>query len=165
MERKMKMINLFKSKKSEVFSPVCGELVSLDEVKDPVFSSKMMGDGVAFRYEGSEIFSPCDGEIIMVAQTKHALGFRMSNGAELLLHIGLDTVNLNGKGFELNVKEGQKIKIGESLIKLDRNSMSENKIDMITPLIITNGQDYKFDLLVDFGEIEKSIKFMEISKK
>ncbi|MEA4875856.1 MAG: PTS glucose transporter subunit IIA [Anaerorhabdus sp.] len=139
------MLSIFKKKKSkELYAPVVGEAVSLDCVPDQVFASRMMGEGVAFKFEGETICSPCDAEVVLVAKTKHAIGLE-SNGLEILIHVGLDTVNLNGQGFKLCVKVGDKVKRGESLLKIDRNYMESKNIDLLTPMVITS-KDIKLNI-------------------
>lgn len=127
---------------NEISAPVTGKCVSLNEVPDPVFSSRMMGEGVAFLYQGDMVYSPCDGEVIMIADTKHAIGLKTANGTEILLHIGMDTVNLQGKGFQVLIKPYAKVKTGDALLRIDRGYMSAKGIDLITPLIVTNTGDY-----------------------
>ncbi len=132
------MLSLFKKKKfKELYAPVVGESLSLDCVPDQVFASRMMGEGIAFKFEGETICAPCDAEVVLVAKTKHAIGLE-ANGLEILIHVGLDTVNLNGQGFECCVKVGDKVKRGESLLKVDRNYMNSKNINLLTPMIITS---------------------------
>lgn len=132
------MLNfLKKSNCSKIYSPVIGNSILLEDVNDPVFSEKMMGDGIAFQFEGDTIYSPCDGKIIMVAFTKHAIGIDM-NGVEILIHVGLETVNLGGKGLKSLVKVNNKVKRGQPLIKIDRSIMKENEVDMTTMMIVTS---------------------------
>ena len=138
------MFNLFKKKviDNQCYAPVNGECISLDDVADQVFSSRMMGDGVAFRFNDDVVCAPCDGEIIMIANTNHAFGLRAENGAEILVHIGLDTVNLNGKGLKALVTQNQRVKKGMHVIQLDRPYLEAENVDLTTPMIITNGNDF-----------------------
>lgn len=122
----------------QLAAPVDGECVSLSDVKDEVFSSRMMGDGVAFRFDGDEIVAPCGGTVCMIANTKHAIGLMNEEGVEVLIHIGLDTVHLNGKGFDVLVQEGQTVKKGAPLVKLDRALLQREGVDLTTPMIVTN---------------------------
>lgn len=98
------------------FSPADGAVMDLASVPDPVFSQKMMGDGIAVEPANGDIVSPVEGEVIQLFHTKHAVGIRTLSGAELLIHVGLDTVNMNGEGFEAHVKEGDKVKTGDLLL-------------------------------------------------
>lgn len=106
----------------------------------------MMGDGVAFRFEGSQICAPCDGKICMIAETKHAFGIVNDDGVELLVHIGLDTVKLNGEGFRVLAEENQTVKKGTPIIELDREFFENKDIDLTTPMIMTNGEDMEMEI-------------------
>lgn len=128
---------------SKLFAPVDGQCIALSQVQDNVFASRMMGDGVAFCFEGSEIVSPCDGKVCMIAGTKHAIGLIDDDGVEILIHIGLNTVELNGQGFTMQVQEGQAVKIGDPLVHLDRDFFRSKKIDLTTPMIVTNGMNMR----------------------
>lgn len=93
-----------------IYAPVTGKVISLEEVPDPIFSGKMMGDGAAILPADGKIYAPVDGELTTVAATKHAFGFTMENGVQVLVHFGLETVGLNGEGFEVITKQGSKVK-------------------------------------------------------
>lgn len=134
----------FKKKKDmdmNIYAPVNGTCISIEEVKDPVFSSRMMGDGVAFRLTDDTVYAPCDGTIVMIANTKHAFGIQADNKAEVLVHIGLDTVNLNGEGLQVLLPQGTRVRKGDAIIRIDMEFMKENNMDLTTPMIITNGKD------------------------
>lgn len=141
------MFSFFKKNNKDIklLAPVTGQVIALENVPDKVFASKIMGDGVAFKFDGDTIFSPCDGKISMIAETSHAFGLELNNKAEILIHIGLDTVNLGGKGFTVLVSEGDKVKTGTPIIKIDRQVMTENNIDLTTPMVITN--EHEFSIL------------------
>ncbi|MFV9510603.1 PTS sugar transporter subunit IIA [Tepidibacillus sp. LV47] len=119
-------------------APISGKIVSIEEVPDPVFSQKMMGDGIAFEPTEGEVVAPIDGEIIQLFHTKHAVGIRSKGGLEILIHIGLETVQMEGEGFTAHVKEGDKVKAGDALISFDLNLIKEKAKSTITPLVITN---------------------------
>lgn len=127
---------LIRNNTVELFSPVIGESIKLENVPDPVFAEKMLGDGLAFIFEGDTIYSPCNGEIIMIASTKHAIGIA-SKETEILIHVGLETVELNGNGFELLISNHSKVKRGQPILKINRNLMDVNHIDLTTMMIIT----------------------------
>ncbi|HZG71786.1 MAG TPA: PTS glucose transporter subunit IIA [Chondromyces sp.] len=127
------------SKVIELVSPVTGKVVSLDEVPDPVFSQKMMGDGVAVEPSEGRVVSPVDGEILQVFPTKHAIGIKAANGTEILIHIGLETVGMQGEGFEGHVSQGDRVKKGDTLVTFDLNLVKEKASATVTPVIITNG--------------------------
>lgn len=122
-------------------APLTGTLKSLEEVPDPVFSQKMMGDGIAIDPTVGKVVSPVDGEIMQLFPTKHAVGIKAKNGAEILIHIGLETVSMNGEGFEAHVSEGSKVNIGDPLITYDLDLVKEKAKSTITPIILTNGDD------------------------
>lgn len=111
------------------------ELISLDDVPDIAFSKRLIGDGVAFVLKSDTIYSPCDGKIIIIANTRHAIGIQVKNGAQILIHCGLETVNLNGEGLKPLVKLEQDIKKGDPILKIDLNLMNEKNINLITPVI------------------------------
>lgn len=136
---------LFRNKYHEncINSPIIGKTIPLEEVKDVVFSKRLLGDGIAFVLEGDTIYAPCNGKIKMIAKTKHAFGIQSENGTEILLHIGLDTVNLHGKGMELLVKNNKRVKQKTPLLRIDREYMKKNDIDLTIILIITNNSDYE----------------------
>lgn len=131
-----------KKKEVELFAPVTGRMIELSQVPDQVFASKMMGDGVAFELEEGLVCAPCDGRITTIFPTLHAFGMTLENGAELLIHIGLDTVELEGNGFKKLAEEGKKVKAGTPVIEVDLNYMKENKVVTVTPMVITNSSDY-----------------------
>lgn len=133
-------------------APVTGKMVSLEEVPDPVFSSGTMGKGVGFQPEKNEICAPCDGKIIMIADTLHAFGMETECGAELLIHIGLDTVDLNGEGFKKLAREGQKVSCGTPVISADLAFMKEKGIIMTTPMVVTNSDEFELEIH-DCGDV------------
>ena len=120
-----------------IVSPATGKLIALEEVPDPVFSTKMMGDGLAVDPSEGLVVSPIDGEVLQVFPTKHAVGLKTADNIEVLIHIGLETVAMNGEGFEAFVKEGDKVKKGDKLISFDLDLYTGT----ITPIIITNSAD------------------------
>ncbi|QKY68443.1 PTS glucose transporter subunit IIA [Lentibacillus sp. CBA3610] len=135
--------NLFKkgSSKTEIYAPVSGGIVPLEEVPDPVFSQKMMGDGIAIKPSESNIYAPLDAEVVQLPDTKHAIGLRTDNGIEILIHIGLETVSLEGKGFTVHVNTGDKVSQGQQLMECDFDYIRNNASSDVTPIVITNGQE------------------------
>lgn len=141
------MFDIFKKKKdNDLYAPVTGETIALENVPDKMFAGKLMGEGIGFRFDGNIVCAPCDGEISMIANTLHAFGITTTNGAEILVHIGLDTVELNGKGFKVISEAGKKVKKGTPIIEIDREFMEQNNINLITPMIITNSDNFNFDI-------------------
>ena len=128
---------LKKSKGLSVASPANGKLVDLTSVNDEAFASKAMGDGFAIELEGNKIYSPVDGEIQVAFPTGHAFGI-MSNDVEVLIHIGIDTVNLNGEGFHSVVSVGNKVKSGDLLVELDADSLKNKNYDLTTMILFPN---------------------------
>lgn len=128
--------------KISIKSPVKGEAVPLSQVDDPTFAEEIMGKGIAIIPTEDEIFSPINGTVSLVFNTKHAIGLKTEDGAEVLIHIGLDTVKLNGEHFTTFVKSGDKVKFGDKLVEFDREAIKNKGYDIITPIIITNSSDY-----------------------
>ncbi|MDP9741531.1 UNVERIFIED_ORG: PTS system beta-glucosides-specific IIC component [Bacillus sp. B2I3] len=124
-------------------APFNGKVIPLSKVPDEVFSSGAMGQGLAIEPSDNKLYAPFDGTVVMVAPTKHAIGLRSTSGVELLVHIGLDTVTLDGKPFTLHVEDGAKFKKGDLLIQFDREFIQKQGLKAITPVIITNTSAYK----------------------
>lgn len=114
-----------------------GEMIPLEKVNDEVFAQKIMGDGIAFCLSDGIISSPANGYLTAVFPTGHAFGITMENGIELLVHIGINTVENKGKGMEVMVKQGQKVKAGDTLVKVNLDELKKH-YDMTTMLIVTN---------------------------
>ncbi|MDN7243006.1 beta-glucoside-specific PTS transporter subunit IIABC [Planococcus sp. N028] len=136
-------LDMLNVNEESVHAPLRGQVIPLSEVSDEVFSSGAMGHGVAIEPLDNKLYAPFDGIVVMIALTKHAIGLRSNSGVELLAHIGIDTVKLNGKPFTVHVEDGAKIKKGDLLITFDRESIQKEGIPMTTPLIITNTHSYK----------------------
>lgn len=119
-------------------APITGKSVPLSEVPDPVFAEKMTGDGVAIMPEDDIVVAPADGELTLVFNTKHAFAMTLDNGIELLIHFGLETVSLNGEGFETLAKQGDRLKAGDPILKVDREFLKSKGLQTITPVLITN---------------------------
>ncbi|MCP9298198.1 beta-glucoside-specific PTS transporter subunit IIABC [Bacillus halotolerans] len=135
-----------------VYAPFSGKVIPLSKVPDEVFSSGAMGQGLAIEPSDSKLYAPFDGTIVMVAPTKHAIGLRSTSGVELLVHIGLDTVTLDGTPFSLKVKEGDSVKKGEVLAEFDKAFIEQKGLTTITPVIITNSHAYQEILIEDLEE-------------
>ncbi|MBP2627276.1 MAG: trehalose transporter subunit [Firmicutes bacterium] len=145
-----KISTWFSSKKSSdqatngkeiaVYAPLDGRVISLEEVSDPAFSQKMLGDGMAIEPVSRKVLAPFDGKVAAIFPTKHAIGLRSLAGLECLIHVGIDTVTLGGLGFHLLVKEGQTVKQGTPLIDLDLSVLRSSGIELVTPVVITNSE-------------------------
>ena len=139
--------------RSVVYSPLTGKAVPLEQVPDPVFSEKVLGDGVAIIPEDGRIVSPVDGQIESVAETGHAYGFSTEDGLELLVHVGLETVSLKGECFKVHVKEGDQVKKGDLVAEVDLKYLAEKNINPITPVLICSDIDDQ-DLKCAEGGVE-----------
>lgn len=126
------------NQKDEIIIPIDGKLIPISEVPDPVFGQKMMGDGFAIEPENGLVVSPVDGKILNVFPTKHAIGIQSSSGREILIHFGIDTVKLGGEGFEIFVAEGDEVKQGQQLLKVDVEYVKQHAPSIITPIVFTN---------------------------
>jgi sugar PTS system EIIA component len=147
---------LFKKKQPNdqdpMLVPLKGKVVNLEAVPDPVFAEKMMGDGFAIDPADGTIVSPIDGEVITIFPTKHAISLKSKQGREILIHVGLETVQLNGDGFTPLVMDGQKIKKGQELLKVDFEAIKEKVPSILTPVVFTNlGENEK--VIVEGQEI------------
>ena len=130
-----------KNKVLSVIAPLSGKVVALEQVPDPVFAEKALGEGAAIIPESGKIYSPVDGEVASVAATQHAFGFSSTDGLDVLVHVGLETVALNGEGFTVHVKEGDKVKAGDLVAEVDLKFLDSKNINPITPVIICDGMD------------------------
>ncbi|WP_408007126.1 glucose-specific PTS transporter subunit IIBC [Pseudalkalibacillus sp. A8] len=127
--------------KEMIVSPIKGEILEITEVPDQVFSGRMMGDGFAIKPVDGTVVSPVDGRVVNVFPTKHAIGLETAGGREILIHFGIDTVNLKGEGFEIMVEQGDEVKKGQTLMKADLDYISKHAASIITPIVFTNLQE------------------------
>lgn len=126
-----------------VYPPLQGTIVPMDEVPDPVFSSGAMGKGIAIEPTEGRVVAPFNGEVTLVAETKHAIGLTSDEGVEVLIHVGLETVELNGKPFTVHVKAGEKVSKGELLLEVDLDQLKAANYQTITPVVVTNTHELK----------------------
>lgn len=130
-----------KNKSVELYNPVDGDVIPIEEVSDPVFSQKMMGDGFGVEPTNGDVYSPVSGEVVSVFPTKHAIGLKADNGIEVLVHIGVDTVELEGAPFEIFVTEGDKVTETTQLAKVDLEALkAADKPDTVI-IVFTNMDD------------------------
>ncbi|RDU24672.1 beta-glucoside-specific PTS transporter subunit IIABC [Anaerosacchariphilus polymeriproducens] len=146
-----------------IVQPIKGEVIPLNEVKDDIFSKKILGDGFAVKPVDGNLYAPCDGEVMMLFDTKHSIALKAQNGAELLIHIGIDTVQLDGRPFEPKIKIGDKVKAGDLLIKFNLNEIKSSGFDSVIPVVITNSAHYFIDKNSYIKENNQNV-IMEISK-
>ncbi|KXT85868.1 sucrose-specific PTS transporter subunit IIBC [Streptococcus panodentis] len=125
-----------------ILSPIVGQAVALSDVNDPVFSSGAMGQGIAIKPSEGVVYAPADAEVTIAFETGHAYGLKTSNGAEILIHVGIDTVSLNGDGFDQKVAQGDKVKAGDVLGTFDAAKIAAANLDDTTMVIVTNTADY-----------------------
>ena len=140
---------------AQLVSPLDGQVKPLSQATDPVFSSGVMGQGVVIEPSQGELVSPVNGTVTVLFPTKHAVGIVSEEGVELLMHIGMDTVSLDGKGFEAHVAQGDKVVVGQQLISFDMNVIKEAGLVTETPVIITNQDDFQADVE---GDLPRDIK-------
>lgn len=126
-------------------SPLEGEVINIEDVKDSVFAGKILGDGLAIIPSEGVLRSPANGKVSMIADTKHSIGLTLDNGAEILMHVGLDTVKLDGNHFDVKVSSGQKIKAGDVLLTFDLDKIKSEGYDLTTPIIVVNGDKYSIE--------------------
>lgn len=139
-KKKLTNLEINGNKESAFVSPFQGKMMVLSEVEDKVFSEGLMGDGFAVELSDGNVLAPFNGKVIMTFPTKHAYGLRRHDGIEVLLHIGMDTVELKGEGFESYVKDGQEIKVGDVICKVDLETIKANQKSVVSPVIFTSGQ-------------------------
>lgn len=157
------MFQMFK-KSFSLVAPVTGKVMDLKEVPDPVFAEKMVGDGVAIAPTSDTICAPADGKLTLIFKTNHAFGMVLENGIELLVHIGLDTVELQGEGFTRIASEGSEVKAGDAIVKIDRDFLQSKGCSLITPVIITNPTIIK-DITYNIGKEVTAAKDEVLSYK
>lgn len=126
-----------------IIAPLTGEIVALEQVPDPVFSEKALGDGIAILPEDGKVYSPVNGVVATVAATRHAYGFQSEDGLDVLVHVGLETVGLNGEGFTVHIKEGDRVKVGDLVAEADLSFLKSKNLNLITPVLICDGMDDK----------------------
>ncbi len=148
----------------EVYAPLEGEVVALSEVKDEVFSKEIMGKGIAIKPSKGEVVAPFDGTISAIFPTNHAIGLTNKNGVEVLVHIGLDTVELNGKHYKAFVKNNDEVKKGDKLVEFDIQEIEKAGYDVITPIIITNSSAYIYVIETDKKEVKQLDSLLKVFK-
>lgn len=132
-----------KEKNNKLYAPLKGEAVLLENIEDPMFAQKILGDGIAIEPSEGKVYSPADGTVSMIADTKHAIGINTQDGLELLIHIGMDTVALKGEGYIPKVEAGASVKKGDLLMEFDMDFIKEKGYSCVTPMIVTNMDDIK----------------------
>ena len=153
------MFSIFKKRKKEevITSCVSGKIIPIEKVNDSVFSAKILGEGVGIYPNEDIVVSPCDGEIISVMEeSKHALGIKTANNMEILIHVGINTVSMNGQDFELFVKAGDKVHKGDKLISFSRQTIKDNNLDDVVIMAVTNSDQFEnLNFKTDMVEVTK----------
>nr|WP_318381710.1 beta-glucoside-specific PTS transporter subunit IIABC [uncultured Enterobacter sp.] len=144
-------------------SPLHGEIIALEEVADEAFSQKVLGDGVAIRPHEGKVVAPCDARVETLIDSKHAIGLSCDNGAELLIHVGLNTVNLNGQHFHPRVKEGDVVKAGDTLLEFDKDAIERAGYDLTTPVLVINSDEFALTRHQSQGVIRQDMPLMTVS--
>lgn len=126
---------------ASVYAPVAGKVIKLSDIQDEAFSSGAMGEGIAIEPSEGKVYAPCDGEITAFFPTGHAVGITAKTGAEILIHVGMDTVSLDGKGFTAKARSGEKVKKGQLLLEFDMEYIKSQNLPLTTPVVITNSDD------------------------
>ncbi|HEL2162475.1 TPA: PTS glucose transporter subunit IIA [Streptococcus suis] len=140
------------SSRKNVFSPLSGQILPLEKVNDATFSKKMLGEGVAIIPKDGKVYAPFDGAVTSLFPTKHAIGLTSDEGVELLIHFGLETVELKGRGFVSHVSDGEKIEKGQLMLEVDVEMLVAEGYDIVTPVVVTNTQEYLDVLLLSTKE-------------
>lgn len=128
--------------KKDIYSPIEGVFKNLSDVPDKVFADKLMGDGIAIIPKEGKVYAPADGTVVSIMESKHGIVFKTDTGVEMLIHVGLDTVNLNGKYFKSYVDNESKVKLGDLLLEFDTDALTKEGYNLITPVVVTNTNDY-----------------------
>ena len=148
-----------------ISSPMTGEIVPLENVNDPVFSTKMMGEGVAILPTDGKVYSPVTGEVSVMMDSNHAVGLVSENGAEILIHVGIDTVQMNGEGFIAHVQKGDTVQAGDLLIEANLDTIKEHEYDSTTMVIVTNTDNYSEVIVTKENTIKHDDELLEVVPK
>lgn len=157
--------NLFaKNDGMVIVAPVAGKLVSIKEVSDPTFSDEILGKGAAIIPSDGRICSPVDGTVTTIFPTGHAAAVTGDGGAEVLIHVGLDTVKLNGEHFTIHASEGQKVARGDLLLEVDLEQVKAAGYDIITPIVVCNSDDFAEVQMVEAGDVAQGADILKLQK-
>lgn len=162
------MLNIFKKKNKlvEVLAPLTGTTVAIEEVPDPVFAQKMMGEGIAIRPTTNTVVAPCKGTVkMLMPNSGHAVGLVSDEGMEILIHVGMDTVSLKGEGFEVVTQVEAKVEIGDPLIIFNEALLKEKGMDTLTMVVVTNPKDLQPDQIIINQEVVAAANAIMIYKQ
>lgn len=154
------------SKKDEIIiqSPIRGEACEITQVNDATFRDKLLGEGIAIKPSTGRVVAPVNGMIAILFETKHACTIVSDQGTEILIHIGLDTVNLKGKYYKAYVKDGDKVKAGDLILEFDMDKIKEAGYDLITPVVICNSADYSKIQTFSGNQVQELEPIMSLQK-
>ena len=155
------MFGMFKKKQISLVSPMDGDLINLEDIDDAVFSKKLVGEGVAIIPTSSTVIAPINGVVTRIFPTKHAFMISDPNGIEVLVHVGLDTVELNGEGFTCLVKEGDTVNQASPILEVDFKFLESKNKDIATPIIVTSDKDIELDIYI-IGTIREGESLLKI---
>ena len=153
------------SRETVVAAPMAGWATSLEEVPDPVFSGRVLGDGLAIDPYETVLRAPCAGVVLTIHRARHALTLRADFGAEFLMHIGLDTVTLKGEGFTVMVADGQRVEAGEPLIAFDLEALSARVPSLMVPVLLTNGDDFEIVSRATEGSVAAGAEILRVRSR
>ena len=145
-------------------SPISGKVIELEKVDDPVFSSGAMGKGIAIEPMDNKVYAPFNGTIEFIAETKHVIGLLSEDGVEVLIHVGMDTVKMQGRGFNVKTSVNSKIKAGDLLLEFDRNAIEKEGYSLITPVVITNADNYEDNVLCINEEVKNGREIINLKQ-
>lgn len=161
--KKQQDIIIDQTEKNSIYAPMKGEVIPLSEINDGVFSEGILGNGCGMKPLEGKVYAPFDAEIIQIASTKHAIGLKSKDGIELLIHVGMDTVQMNGTAFNPLVKEGDKVKCGQTLMNFSIDEIKKAGYVTTTAVVITNSDDFKKIEVQKLGQINQLEKMMQLS--
>ncbi len=151
------------TEKNIVYAPLDGTLIPLKEINDGVFSEKILGQGCGIWPGATQVNAPSDGIISQVADTKHAVGIQSNDGLEILIHVGLDTVEMNGKGFTTYVHVGDHVKCGQKLLSFDKKAIADAGYKDVVVIVVTNSDDYQSVELIKIGPVNSGEKILFVN--
>lgn len=160
----LEKLGLGKDKGIGIQAPIEGTVYAITEVNDPVFREKIVGDGVAILPSKGRVVAPADGTVSLMFETKHAISLKSEQGVEILIHVGLDTVKLQGEHFKAHVKTGDVVTAGDLLLEFDMEKIKAAGYDLITPVVICNTADYSAFVPYTGGNIKELDKILTIKK-
>ncbi|GIP63428.1 hypothetical protein J32TS6_19830 [Virgibacillus pantothenticus] len=151
--------------KQAIYAPLSGNVISLEKVADPTFSQKMMGEGLAIEPSTGKVVAPFSGKVVQLFPTKHAIGLESDTGIELLIHIGLETVSLDGEGFDAFVKQGDRVQKGDTLLIFDMDLIKKKGFNLVTPIIITNSAEWSLSNLTTNTSIQAGDELFTVTQQ